>query len=191
MNVDGWIPREQILDDEARSKVPEEYIILHPTNGNPPTLFLVLRDLFIKHTNGCVTILTLSLECPDTDLWQIACIQSQSFFRRNMNLGRYDNRNRHLHLGMHFDDAHGTYLDFGNHTEKVEICVGKGNEKRNVNGIQADVISHFHSFSLSKSLTKSMIQIQDSTILEQQLSLISNRSILWTDYGLRSLSKTR
>ncbi|KAL7171698.1 hypothetical protein ACSBR2_036369 [Camellia fascicularis] len=31
---------------------------------------------------------------------------------------------------------------------------------------------------------------RDSTILEQQLNLISNRSILWTDYGLRSLSKT-
>ncbi|CAL5437496.1 unnamed protein product [Camellia sinensis] len=34
------------------------------------------------------------------------------------------------------------------------------------------------------------MHIQDSTILEQQLNLISNRSILWTDYGLRSLSKT-
>ncbi|KAF5941731.1 hypothetical protein HYC85_019373 [Camellia sinensis] len=33
--------------------------------------------------------------------------------------------------------------------------------------------------------------VVDSTILEQQLNLISNRSILWTDYGLRSLSKTR
>ncbi|CAL5378069.1 unnamed protein product [Camellia sinensis] len=22
---------------------------------------------------------------------------------------------------MHFDDAHGTYLDFGNHTEKVRL----------------------------------------------------------------------
>ncbi|KAL7197056.1 hypothetical protein ACSBR1_036965 [Camellia fascicularis] len=34
------------------------------------------------------------------------------------------------------------------------------------------------------------MHIQDSTILEQQLNLISNWSILWTDYGLRSLSKT-
>lgn len=35
------------------------------------------------------------------------------------------------------------------------------------------------------------IFIQDSWILDRQLDLISNRSILWTDYGLRSLSKTR
>ncbi|KAK4402661.1 Mannosyl-oligosaccharide glucosidase GCS1 [Sesamum angolense] len=45
MNADGWIPREQILGAEALSKVPLEFVLQHPTNGNPPTLFLVLRDL--------------------------------------------------------------------------------------------------------------------------------------------------
>ncbi|OVA17523.1 Glycoside hydrolase [Macleaya cordata] len=45
MNVDGWIPREQILGAEALSKVPEEFVPQHPTNGNPPTLFLALHDL--------------------------------------------------------------------------------------------------------------------------------------------------
>ncbi|KAF8399936.1 hypothetical protein HHK36_015807 [Tetracentron sinense] len=45
MNIDGWIPREQILGAEALSKVPEEFVPQHPTNGNPPTLFLVLRDI--------------------------------------------------------------------------------------------------------------------------------------------------
>lgn len=33
--------------------------------------------------------------------------------------------------------------------------------------------------------------LQESWILGKQLDLISNRSIFWTDYGLRSLSKTR
>uniref|UniRef100_A0A1D1XWE2 Mannosyl-oligosaccharide glucosidase n=1 Tax=Anthurium amnicola TaxID=1678845 RepID=A0A1D1XWE2_9ARAE len=45
INEDGWIPREQILGAEALSKVPEEFVLQHPTNGNPPTLFLVIHDL--------------------------------------------------------------------------------------------------------------------------------------------------
>ncbi|KAL6519587.1 hypothetical protein OROHE_017407 [Orobanche hederae] len=45
INADGWIPREQILGTEALSKVPAEFVLQHPTNGNPPTLFLVLKDL--------------------------------------------------------------------------------------------------------------------------------------------------
>nr|AAC18786.1 Similar to mannosyl-oligosaccharide glucosidase gb/X87237 from Homo sapiens [Arabidopsis thaliana] len=45
LNIDGWIPREQILGAEALSKVPEEFVVQYPSNGNPPTLFLVIRDL--------------------------------------------------------------------------------------------------------------------------------------------------
>lgn len=44
MNIDGWIPREQILGDEARSKVPDEFVLQHTSNANPPTFFLVLQD---------------------------------------------------------------------------------------------------------------------------------------------------
>ncbi|XP_076909251.1 mannosyl-oligosaccharide glucosidase GCS1-like [Bidens hawaiensis] len=45
INIDGWIPREQILGAEALSKVPDEFVTQRPSNGNPPTLFLVLQDL--------------------------------------------------------------------------------------------------------------------------------------------------
>ncbi|XP_067154548.1 mannosyl-oligosaccharide glucosidase [Apteryx mantelli] len=45
MNAEGWIPREQILDDEARAKVPPEFIVQHSENANPPTLFLALQQL--------------------------------------------------------------------------------------------------------------------------------------------------
>ncbi|KAL1807328.1 hypothetical protein ACET3Z_030396 [Daucus carota] len=45
MNIDGWIPREQILGAEALSKVPAEAVVQHPDNGNPPALFMVLQDL--------------------------------------------------------------------------------------------------------------------------------------------------
>jgi mannosyl-oligosaccharide glucosidase len=36
----GWIAREQILGDEARSKVPQEFITQYPHHANPPTLIL-------------------------------------------------------------------------------------------------------------------------------------------------------
>jgi mannosyl-oligosaccharide glucosidase len=44
IDEDGWIPREVILGDEARSKVPNEFQIQYPHYANPPTLFLILAD---------------------------------------------------------------------------------------------------------------------------------------------------
>lgn len=46
MDEDGWIPREMILGDEARTKVPEEFQVQYPHFANPPTLFFVV-DTFI------------------------------------------------------------------------------------------------------------------------------------------------
>uniref|UniRef100_A0A4W5Q9M4 Mannosyl-oligosaccharide glucosidase n=1 Tax=Hucho hucho TaxID=62062 RepID=A0A4W5Q9M4_9TELE len=45
VNMEGWIPQEQILGDEARSKVPAEFVVHRNENGNPPTLFLALQKL--------------------------------------------------------------------------------------------------------------------------------------------------
>merc|ERR1712063_185130 len=41
----GWIPREQILGGEARSRVPEAFQAQHRDHGNPPTFFLTIDKL--------------------------------------------------------------------------------------------------------------------------------------------------
>ena len=51
MNVEGWIPREQILGPEARARVPPEFVIQYNENANPPTLFLPLQSI-VKNLIG-------------------------------------------------------------------------------------------------------------------------------------------
>jgi mannosyl-oligosaccharide glucosidase len=48
MNIEGWIPREQILGDEARTKVPGEFVTQHNENANPPTLILPIKSMIDK-----------------------------------------------------------------------------------------------------------------------------------------------
>ncbi|KAI0381837.1 glycoside hydrolase family 63 protein [Hypomontagnella monticulosa] len=57
MDEDGWIAREQILGDEARSKVPPEFQVQYPHYANPPTLYLVLEDFTekLQKSNGSQT----------------------------------------------------------------------------------------------------------------------------------------
>jgi len=45
LNSEGWIPREQILGKEARAKVPDEFVVQHNRNANPPTLLLTLHRI--------------------------------------------------------------------------------------------------------------------------------------------------
>ncbi|KAI1814498.1 glycoside hydrolase family 63 protein [Poronia punctata] len=54
MDDDGWIAREQILGEEARSKVPTEFQVQYPHYANPPTLYLVLEAFLdkVQKANG-------------------------------------------------------------------------------------------------------------------------------------------
>eukprot|EP00111_Clytia_hemisphaerica_P003833 TCONS_00011010-protein len=61
LNQDGWIPREQILGIEARRKVPDEFVVQHNENANPPTFFITIETLIRteKAEHGHVTPETL------------------------------------------------------------------------------------------------------------------------------------
>lgn len=54
IDENGWIGREQILGDEARSKVPREYITQNPKYSNPPAPLLPIEMLTnaLKDLNG-------------------------------------------------------------------------------------------------------------------------------------------
>ncbi|VDK35135.1 unnamed protein product [Taenia asiatica] len=45
LNMEGWIPREQILGWEARANVPPEFVIQSTTTANPPALVLAIEDM--------------------------------------------------------------------------------------------------------------------------------------------------
>lgn len=57
MDEDGWIAREQILGDEARTKVPAEFQVQYPHYANPPTLFLIIENFLekLQKANGSQT----------------------------------------------------------------------------------------------------------------------------------------
>lgn len=270
MNIDGWIPREQILGSEALSKVPEEFVVQYPSNGNPPTLFLVIRDLLdgmeknkftATERNGITSFLerafvrleawfqwynttqkgkemgsyywhgrdnkvtrelnpkTLSSGLDDyprashpsdeerhLDLrcWMLLaanCMQSitQLFKKDNKPEKEYGSTAKLLSdfdmlNQMHLDPLVGAYFDFGNHTEKVRLSwketrVGTRELVRDVlERPVSRLVPHIGYVSLFPFMGK--IIPSDSWILEKQLDLISNSTVFWTDYGLRSLSKT-
>ncbi|CAG7901750.1 unnamed protein product, partial [Brassica rapa] len=275
MNIDGWIPREQILGDEALSKIPKQYVVQIPSNGNPPTLLLVIRDLingiraekFNKEERDEI-LSFLDLAFVRLDAWFQWFNTSQkgkemgsyywhgrdSLTNRELNpqslSSGFDDYPRASHptederhvdlrcwmylaadcmnsiiefLGekgrpvtvdysstvkllsdfnllnqMHYDHDLGAYLDFGNHTEDVllvwkEVTGEDGRVSRELvretfGKPELRLVPHIGYVSFFPFMFR--IIPPTSSILEKHLDLISNRSIVWSDYGLLSLGKT-
>ncbi|KAK3166350.1 hypothetical protein QOZ80_1AG0044680 [Eleusine coracana subsp. coracana] len=272
LNSDGWIPREQILGAEALSKVPEEFVLQYPSNGNPPTLFLAIRDLasgihakkfsdeeaekistflerayirlnswfqwfnttqsgkyegtFYWHGRDNMTTRELNPKTLTSGLddyprashpndeerhvdlrcWMLLatnCMRSiaeflkmdsaleKEYYKMSKQLSDFGTLNK-----LHLDDTMGAYFDYGNHTEKVRLrwfdIKDKDAMRRELlreteQPPQLQLVPHVGYVSLFPFMMGAIPP--ESWVLEKQLDLISNTSILWTDYGLRSLSR--
>ncbi|XP_052115041.1 mannosyl-oligosaccharide glucosidase GCS1 isoform X2 [Arachis duranensis] len=188
MNVDGWIPREQILGAEARSRVPEEFVPQHPTNGNPPTLFLALNDI----VNGLKTNKFNSKDRSDISLFlERAFVRLEAWFQW-FNTTQSGNQ-----MGSYYwhgrDNKTIRELNPKVQLKWKEVAVGHNQAARELvrevlERPKLRFVPHIGYVSLFPLMTR--IIPSGSWILEKQLELISNRSLLWTDYGLRSLAKT-
>ncbi|GAA5904067.1 hypothetical protein JCM6882_003816 [Rhodosporidiobolus microsporus] len=68
VDEDGWIGREQILGDEARSRVPQEFQAQYPSYGNPPTLVMGLTGFITRLRAAGITLDTLEEPPSSPDL---------------------------------------------------------------------------------------------------------------------------
>jgi mannosyl-oligosaccharide glucosidase len=56
IDEDGWVAREQILGEEARSKVPQEFQAQVPTFANPPTLPIAISAFVTRAKSRSITL---------------------------------------------------------------------------------------------------------------------------------------
>ncbi|KAF9596923.1 hypothetical protein IFM89_014487 [Coptis chinensis] len=206
MNIDGWIPREQILGSEALSKVPDEFVPQHPTNANPPTLFLVLHDLVHSTKRNKFT----ATESKDiSSFLGSAFVRLEAWFQwfnttqagNNVSSYYWHGRDKETRRELNSKE----YQSMAEQLSNMEILNKvrlRWQEMKKVGSDYASrelvrevletpklrLVPHIGYVSLFPFIMK--IIPPDSWILEKQLDLISNRSTLWTDYGLRSLAKT-
>ncbi|KZT65471.1 glycoside hydrolase family 63 protein [Daedalea quercina L-15889] len=64
IDEDGWVAREQILGEEARSRVPAEFQTQVPTNANPPTLAMAITAFIhrLKTSSGGLSDADLGMD---------------------------------------------------------------------------------------------------------------------------------
>lgn len=88
VDEDGWVAREQILGEEARSRVPSEFQTQYPLYANPPTLAMMVTSYIdrLEQIHGNVFPLQTSTVSDQTILGEKS--ESGSRFLNDANLAR-------------------------------------------------------------------------------------------------------
>ncbi|CAM6126690.1 unnamed protein product [Calypogeia fissa] len=272
VNMDGWIPRELILGEEALSKVPPLYINQYIDNANPPALMLVLKvlaekfeadqksghateedqeffkavfprlevwfnwfltsqtgkepDSYYWHGRDAETDVELNPKTLTSGLddyprashptdderhvdlrcWIAHAAYCMSVFARVINAPteKYDKTFQELSdlprlNELHYDKESGSYLDYGLHSEKIELRwkdledPDTGLSQRVLRRVvlEPPKLGWVPQFGLN-SLFPFLMRLlpPDHSILGDHVKMLGTPDLLWTDFGLRSLGTT-
>ncbi|CAN7039526.1 unnamed protein product, partial [Brassica oleracea var. botrytis] len=171
-----WRGRDSTTDQELNPRTVASGMDDYPRASHPSDdeMHVDLR-CWIYLAADCMKFITTFLQRKKTEEDYSSIVHQLSDF---------DDLNK-----MHYDRDHKTYLDFGNHAEKVRLVIefGRGirvtDEEPELKKVpRVGYASLFHFMS--------KIIPPHSEILEQQLDLISSNELVCSDYGLLSLAKT-
>lgn len=239
MRKSGWIPREQILGAEARSRVPSEFIAQEAWSANPPSLMLAfeahaLRELqepdrsrrhFLRWAfpklNRWLTWLRGSQAgaAPGSFLWNGRTLSedTESDNPKTLQSGLDDypraesasHSERHLDLrcwmAIAYRAASNVAYAGGVSTTEARVVHAISERLNNLQNLSAlhwdessqlfadydgensrfvtDPVGYVNLFPLLAGMLQ-----HDTVALQRTLDVMEDRSLLWSDYGLRSVS---
>jgi mannosyl-oligosaccharide glucosidase len=79
MDKDGWIAREQILGDEARSRVPEQFVEQQTHIANPPAILLPIDEMLTAAINRLE--LSQKSQQEEIPIYSTEALQEENFLR--------------------------------------------------------------------------------------------------------------
>uniref|UniRef100_A0A0D3C8B3 Glycosyl hydrolase family 63 C-terminal domain-containing protein n=1 Tax=Brassica oleracea var. oleracea TaxID=109376 RepID=A0A0D3C8B3_BRAOL len=171
-----WRGRDSTTDQELNPRTVASGMDDYPRASHPSDdeMHVDLR-CWIYLAADCMKFITTFLQRKKTEEDYSSIVHQLSDF---------DDLNK-----MHYDRDHKTYLDFGNHAEKVRLVIEFGRGIR-VTDEEPELkkVPRVGYASLFPFMSK--IIPPHSEILEQQLDLISSNELVCSDYGLLSLAKT-